>query len=92
MGKSLQFTGPQSLSFFMGITNSASFTNFLELYKGPDAKYHLTVSFFNSFVHSSYYLFISVPGTVLKAGDPMVNKNSHGTCTYRAYGPDRRQA
>lgn len=45
-----------------------------------------------SFIHSSYCLFISVPCTLLKNGDPRVNKNSQGTYTHRAYGPGGRQA
>lgn len=34
----------------MGMTNNSSFTNFLELYKGPDAKY-IFHSFILLFIH-----------------------------------------
>lgn len=44
-----------------------------------------------SFIHSPC-LFTSVPCTLLKNGDPAVNKNSQGTYAYRAYGPGGRQA
>lgn len=78
LGKSLHFADPQSLDFNTEMTNSTNFTSFLVLYEGADVKHHLAVSFFNTCIHSTYCLFISVPGPVLKAGDPVVNKTAMG--------------